>query len=1202
MTRRQYLSHLRLGGAAAVTAADSRSASARFASTVGMRVNDQPVTVPVTLFGPGDVAGLAADAITARAPAPGSVGAEVNWFPHVELAEADLPWRFTPVRPGAGGRLRPWCALVVLEQRPGVAVSVGPGRRLPVVDAPAAELPDLEDADLWAHVEVTLPDGPPPASLPDYLRQHPGAARARLLSPRRLLPGTEYVACLVPAFEVGRLTGLGHGMTGAGTLAPAWTYAPRSTARVTLPVYDSWSFRTGGAADFESLARVIRPHTVSAQVSGRRFALDPAVGPGRSLPLRGALRPVLSTPLESEPVPAAVADAIATRINRAADLAEAGGAPVLGSPLYGSMPAGRQRLREPDTPVWLETANTDPRNRVAAAAGGDLVQRHQEDLVADAWRQVGQLGPVNSLLRGAQVARGVTGRLVARHLQTLPEDLLLQLTGPALARVPASDGTPTVLETVLSSAITEAGFEGAFRRITRDRGPHLRRFGTASPTPGSSFMFEQGQREIELPNAGWSVVDQGTVNAPSAWQPAGQVFVRQRSNIHTPMPDPNGLPYLGTMLVGGPSTMRDVRFSTVLDLRDNDAAGVVFRYRGPTNYYRFSVDPQRQLIRLVKCVNGAFTLLMHKNDQVPMDDKVRIIVQAEGDRIRVRFGRAFVGQALLADVRDGSHPSGQVGLYTWGNEDVVFTDIKLEPQRGLSTSDLPGAVVDQGSVDAPSQWSLDEGDLVQGSNIYTEPRERDHLPKLGTFVRFGFPFWSDYEIQASMRMRDDNDAIGVMFRVASPTRYYRYSVDAERSYRRLVKCVDGQFTLLWQQDVGEDLPMATAVRIVADGSRLRGFLGGFAGAKLFDLRDREHPQGGAALYCWGAEGARFSGVTVRPVSRRGVMGRLNSNSVNGIPIPQNGSLKMGQLRADILTSMEAHHSVRARVLDRTQLPPARTSADPLEPERPCVRFPRPLAPLLAADNPELLLPGLSGVPDNAVVLLTPEPQFVASFLLGANTEIARELAWRGLPTDPKGTAFRQFWDVRDSGAVTPDIGEIAAWPPTRALAKQVTTGSLGSVFLLRSELVRRFPSMAVYLVQAVASSTGRRPGTNVRAPAFGGSLGPDVAYYGFAVPPGEAVGGATDPGWYLVLEQSAGDVRFGLDLSGPDTPATWSELAWTHLDPDDRYAHRTSLAVTPPPGPVWARTAAHMAAITEQQPVRLLVHADRLLAASGGVS
>ena len=366
-----------------------------------------------------------------------------------------------------------------------MAVSVVPGKRLPVVDAPVAELPDLDDADLWAHVEVTLPDGPPPASLPDYLRQHPAAARARLLSPRRLAPGTGYVACLVPAFEVGRLTGLGESAcTGAGTLAPAWTYAPGSTAKITLPVYDSWSFRTGGAADFESLARAIRPHVVPPEAAERRFALDPAVGAGRSLPLRGALRPVRATPVESEPVPAAVADAIAERINRAADLAEAGGAPVLGSPLYGGMPAAPAAAaadRHPGVAGDRQHRPAQPdrrgrrRGRGAAAPGGLR------------GRGVAAGGPTR---RGQRTAARRAGRAGCHRParrpapETLPEDTLLQLAGPALARVPTTGGTPTVFETVVTSAVPEAGFEGSFRRITRARGPQLRRFGTASTTLG----------------------------------------------------------------------------------------------------------------------------------------------------------------------------------------------------------------------------------------------------------------------------------------------------------------------------------------------------------------------------------------------------------------------------------------------------------------------------------------------------------------------------------------------------------------------------------------------------------------------------------------------------------------------------------------------------------------------------------------------
>ena len=38
-------------------------------------------------------------------------------------------------------------------------------------------------------------------------------------------------------------------------------------------------------------------------------------------------------------------------------------------------------------------------------------------------------------------------------------------------------------------------------------------------------------------------------------------------------------------------------------------------------------------------------------------------------------------------------------------------------------------------------------------------------------------------------------------------------------------------------------------------------------------------------------------------------------------------------------------------------------------------------------------------------------------MAGLNHEMARELLWRGYPTDQRGTVFRRFWDR--AGAVPP---------------------------------------------------------------------------------------------------------------------------------------------------------------------------------------
>ena len=64
------------------------------------------------IVGPGDVEALKAGAVVHMVPPPGSVDFEETKCPYIELAEADLPWRYTPEL-AAGPVLRPWIVLVV---------------------------------------------------------------------------------------------------------------------------------------------------------------------------------------------------------------------------------------------------------------------------------------------------------------------------------------------------------------------------------------------------------------------------------------------------------------------------------------------------------------------------------------------------------------------------------------------------------------------------------------------------------------------------------------------------------------------------------------------------------------------------------------------------------------------------------------------------------------------------------------------------------------------------------------------------------------------------------------------------------------------------------------------------------------------------------------------------------------------------------
>ena len=145
----------------------------------------------------------------------------------------------------------------------------------------------------------------------------PAAAFTRLICPRRLLPDQSWHACLVPAFDLGVLAGLGADGAVAGQVTPAWDVSDRvlDEATLRLPVYHHWTFGTGPGGDFESLAERLEPEDGQAALGRVDLDLshpgppvgDPPqlgsapVGPVRPGPV--ATGPVLPGPVPPGPVP-----------------------------------------------------------------------------------------------------------------------------------------------------------------------------------------------------------------------------------------------------------------------------------------------------------------------------------------------------------------------------------------------------------------------------------------------------------------------------------------------------------------------------------------------------------------------------------------------------------------------------------------------------------------------------------------------------------------------------------------------------------------------------------------------------------------------------------------------------------------------------------------------------------------------------------
>jgi hypothetical protein len=271
------------------------------------------------------------------------------------------------------------------------------------------------------------------------------------------------------------------------------------------------------------------------------------------------------------------------------------------------------------------------------------------------------------------------------------------------------------------------------------------------------------------------------------------------------------------------------------------------------------------------------------------------------------------------------------------------------------------------------------------------------------------------------------------------------------------------------------------------------------------------------------------------------------------------------------------------------------------------RFARPMSEPLAERYPELMLPGAGSIAPDAVLLVESDPSFLEAFLVGANQELNYELLWRGLPADARATAFRRFWGHADG---SDDIDDIRTWDPANTIGTHVKTDA-SMILLLRSELVRRYPSVLVAAVPAAWNFNGVRPdGTrspvknpaNFVLPAFRGKIGADVLFAGFSRPSlADAIGATSpdgEPGWFFLLSENPGEPRFGLDPTAAAAPVTRATLSWQHLSPapSGPYAPAASFPTVADVGftPQNA-TAATMANLVRQRPFRAFLHASLLI-------
>lgn len=154
-------------------------------------------------------------------------------------------------------------------------------------------------------------------------------------------------------------------------------------------------------------------------------------------------------------------------------------------------------------------------------------------------------------------------------------------------------------------------------------------------------------------------------------------------------------------------------------------------------------------------------------------------------------------------------------------------------------SDLLGWTVDGGN------WAISDGTVRQSGN-------------LGNALLFYQPsiVWSDYTFEVDVRA-DDNDWIGVLFRVKSVSNYYRYRENVQGSRRQLEKIVNGAAIILKQETgITPHIPgdPFKTWHIEAKGDQIKVLVDG---QEVFSVTDSTHTEGGIGLYCSYEDGAEF---------------------------------------------------------------------------------------------------------------------------------------------------------------------------------------------------------------------------------------------------------------------------------------------------------------------------------------------------------
>ena len=366
---------------------------------------------------------------------------------------------------------------------------------------------------------------------------------------------------------------------------------------------------------------------------------------------------------------------------------------------------------------------------------------------------------------------------------------------------------------------------------------------------------------------GWSVVDEGTISAPSSWSVSGG-RATQTSNIYGPSVSAttNRKGTFAYYNKAAALNWNNYSAEAIVKSTDNDGIGLMFYYKDSNNYYKVDLDSERNFRKLFKVKYGVETVLATSTGAYTPGTDMNLKAKVRNGKINVTLN----GTDLFGTVTDADLTGGTVALYCWGSQNCSYDDVKVQPSGALMTDDFNDGnitgwtVVDQGTVSAPSVWQVVRGEVQQTSNIHG-PDASAVAGRKGTFAYYNNSAalsWGNYSYSAVLRSTDD-DGIGVMFRYKDANNYYKLDLDAQRNFSKLFKVVNGVESTLATATGGytkganfnlQVKVLGNQITVLRDGSNI------FGGA----ITDSSLTTGTVGLYCWGSQNCYFDDVSVNP--------------------------------------------------------------------------------------------------------------------------------------------------------------------------------------------------------------------------------------------------------------------------------------------------------------------------------------------------